>query len=102
MDEMTEHEAIKLTRELCAKYDIEIKGVSVRNKKRDYGTAYIGKNKIIYSTLLFKESKWMVLKTVCHEVAHLLATKKYGGNCLHNRRFQVCEIAGIRKGIMEG
>jgi len=38
MDEMTEHEAIKLTRELCAKYDIEIKGVSVRNKKRDYGT----------------------------------------------------------------
>jgi hypothetical protein len=93
MDEMTEHEAIKLTRELCAKYDIEIKGVRVRNKKRDYGTAYIGKNKIIYSTLLFKESKWMVLKTVCHEVAHLLATKKYGGNCLHNRRFQVCEIA---------
>jgi len=91
MEKMTQAEAFQLTKELCLKYDIDLHAVEARRKKTAMGTAYTKESKIIYSTLLFKESKWTVLKTVCHEVAHLLAMKRHGRNCLHNRKFQNCE-----------
>jgi len=91
MNKMTKEEAFQVTKDLCLKYDIDLHAVSVRRKKGAMGTAYTKSGKIIYSTLLFKESKWTILKTVCHEVAHLLAVKRYGINCLHNRKFQGCE-----------
>jgi len=91
MDKMSQAEAFQLTRELCVKYNIDLHAVEVRRKKTAMGTAYTQTSKIIYSTILFRESKWTVLKTVCHEVAHLLAMKRYGRNCLHDRKFQYCE-----------
>ncbi len=84
-------EAFVITRELCSKYAIDLRGVAARRKKGALGTAYTRHGKIIYSTLLFGESRWSTLKTVCHEVAHLLAAKRYSKNCLHDRRFQLCE-----------
>jgi hypothetical protein len=91
MDKMTKEEAFQLTRELCIKYDIHLHAVEVRRKKGAMGTAYTKIGKIIYSTILFKGNKWTVLMTVCHEVAHLLAVKRYGRNCMHDRKFQNCE-----------
>jgi hypothetical protein len=91
MDLMTKEEAFNITRDLCAKYGIDLRGVTVRRKKGALGTAYTRHGKIIYSTLLFRESRWQALKTICHEVAHLLAAKRYAKNCLHNRQFQLCE-----------
>jgi len=88
---MRKEEAFQLTRELCSKYGINLRGVKARRKKGTLGTAYTKGGIIIYSTRLFKEGRWPVLKTVCHEVAHLLAAKRFGLNCMHNSKFQDCE-----------
>lgn len=91
MDKMTKQEVFRLTAELCAGYDISLLGVSLRRKKGAMGTAYTKEGKIIYSTLLLRESRWQALKTICHEAAHLLAAKRFGKNCLHDGRFHECE-----------
>lgn len=88
---MTQQDAFKLTREICVKYDINLSSIGVRNKKGAWGTAYTKKNAIIYSTLLFKQDKFKIMETICHEVAHLLAAKRHGRNCQHDRQFQRCE-----------
>jgi hypothetical protein len=91
MDRITREEAFHITTELCTRYDISLRGVSFRRKKGAMGTAYTKEGKIIYSTLLLRESRWQALKTICHEAAHLLAAKRYGKNCLHDSRFHDCE-----------
>lgn len=84
-------EAYKLTHDLCSRYSIPLSLVQTRTKRGTWGTAFIKSGKIVYSRSLFSESRFMVLKTVCHEVAHLLAARRYKKNCKHNRLFQLCE-----------
>lgn len=92
MEKMTQKEAYKMTEDLCLKYGIRLSAVRTRNKKGTWGTAFMRTGKIVYSLMLFEESRCKVIETVCHEVAHLLAAKRYGKNCKHNHLFHICEI----------
>lgn len=91
---MTQEDIVKLTKEVADKYEVKIDNIEFRKRKNALGmviTKKDGQVIIVYSTDLLKRPEYDIKHTVYHEVAHVVAYKRYGRRQHHNYKFQRIE-----------